>query len=40
MYDTMAAMVHFFRISPAEFWDLDRDELSALLRYRERYLKG
>jgi hypothetical protein len=35
----MAAFVHFFHISPQEYWELDFDEHEALARYRDKYIQ-
>lgn len=36
----MAALVHFFGISPAEYWDMNRDDVEALVRYRDKWYKA
>jgi hypothetical protein len=35
----MAAIVHFFHISPQEYWECDYDEVEALVRYRDKYIQ-
>lgn len=36
----MAAMVHFFRFSPAVYWNMDVKDLEALSRYREKWIQA
>lgn len=33
----MAGYVHFFRISPRDYWALEPDELNALGRYMQQW---
>ena len=35
----MPSLVHFYRLSPAEIWDLPIDELQALIAYRDAVAK-
>jgi hypothetical protein len=36
----MASMVHFFRISPDEYWGMDVRDLEALSRFREKWIQA
>lgn len=33
----MAMFVHFFRMTPAQFWDLDAEDYDALGRYLRKW---
>lgn len=33
----MAAVCHFWHLSPEDFWDLTVEEYEALRRYQDRY---
>lgn len=36
----MAAMVHFFRISPDVYWNMDVRDMEALTRFREKWIQA
>lgn len=35
----MPSLVHFYRLSPREIWDLPIDEIQALIAYRDAVAK-
>lgn len=36
----MATFCHFYKMTPAEFWDLDEEDYDALGRYIVKYNKA